>query len=120
MLLGMVLSRFLLVRLLVRLSIAVWPRENWRGPRSSASFSTTLLVSRSGVDRSRNRRPASAPGAAAAADGATSREFRLEGTSLRRGSADWPSDVLSGAGTNAAKKTRREKRRPATSVTARD
>lgn len=76
--------------LLVRFNIAVWPIENCRWALSSASLSVTLLVSRSGVCRSKKRRPVVEVGGVATAgeEGGTKREFGPVGARRRRGSAD--------------------------------
>lgn len=111
--LGIALSRLLLM-LLVRLSMAVCPSENCRCPRSSASFSTTLLVSRSGVDRSRNRRWDEM-------DGRARRDVMVDDRSRRRGSAEALGEAVSIDGMGCwAGCSRGMVLNPATSVAARD
>jgi len=103
------------LRLPVRLSMAVWLRESCRWPRSSASFSTTLLLSRSGVGLSINRRPA----VGVIAEGPVARPFKVDETKRRRGKADDPNELLSAACAWVGY-SRGVARKPLTSVAARD
>lgn len=67
-------------KLAVRLSKEFWPRDRCRCPRSSANLSATLLPSRSGVERSKYRRPPNAEGV----EGDASREGLSADDPIRR------------------------------------